>query len=389
MVDYYDPRVGLGSAYKFYKTQDKYTYKQIKEMLDKKEAFQLNKQGTKTAFFPIVGHGMYSYQGDIMFPDEYNGYTGILCIINVITRVAYCYALKNKTQEEVYDKFIQFFRDLNGLPIEHLQTDNGKEFTNKKLRALLNSENIDFYTVDPGDHFSQGIVERFNETLRRLITIYESAYKTRDWVSVLPDLVYNYNHRYHTTLKCAPIDANEVDQFDKELQRYGAAEKQFAMFSVGDRVRVLIPKQKFDKGRKVWSNEIYKIDEIKGHRLLVDGSWRKHYELQKIGAVHKKLFDNNEAIDKEAIVKEKKVVRDLRKEGVSNENVIENKRERRIKFDGSLVGKRYDMGGGEIGTIKKYEADNGEYKWFVKFDKKAKLDKDWVNEEEIKKYLVR
>ena len=202
MVDYYDPRVGLGSAYKFYKTQDKYTYKQIKEMLDKKEAFQLNKQGTQTAFFPNVGRGMYSYQGDIMFPDEYNGYNGILCIINVITRVAYCYALKNKTQEEVYDKFIQFFRDLNGLPIEHLQTDNGKEFTNKKLRALLNSENIDFYTVDPGDHFSQGIVERFNETLRRLITIYESAYKTRDWVSVLPDLVYNYNHRYHTSLGC-------------------------------------------------------------------------------------------------------------------------------------------------------------------------------------------
>ena len=51
MADYYDPRVGLGSAYKYYKSQDKYTYKQIKEMLDKKEAFQLNKQGTKTSFF--------------------------------------------------------------------------------------------------------------------------------------------------------------------------------------------------------------------------------------------------------------------------------------------------------------------------------------------------
>jgi hypothetical protein len=59
-------------------------------------------------------------------------------------------------------------------------------------------------------------------------------------------------------------------------------------------------------------------------------------------------------------------------------------RERKIKFDKSLVGKRYDMGGGEIGTIKRYEAA-GPYHWFVKFDKKAKLDSDWVNEEEIKK----
>lgn len=388
MADYYDPRVGLGSAYKFYKSQDKYTYKQIKEMLDKKEAFQLNKQGTKTAFFPNVGRGMYSYQGDIMFPNAYNGYIGILCIINVITRVAYCYALKSKAQDEIYNKFLQFFEDLKDLPIHHLQTDNGKEFTNKKLKSLFDSRDIDFYTVDPGDHFSQGTVERFNETLRRLITVYESAYKTRDWVSILPDLVYNYNHRFHTSLGCSPIDASEVDQFDKELKRYDLAEKQFTMFSVGDRVRVLIVKREFDKGRKEWSNEIYKIEDIKGHKLLVDGVWRKHYELQKIGAVHKKLFDNNEAIDKEAIRKEKKVVRDLRKEGVSDKNIVENKRERKIKFDASLVGKRYDMGNGEIGTIKKYEAE-GPYHWYVKFDKKAKLDYDWVNEDEIKKYLVR
>ena len=388
MADYYNPRVGLGSAYKYYKSQDKYTYKEIKEMLANKEAFQLNKQGTKTAFFPIVGKGMYSFQADLMFPDEYNGYTCILCIINAITRVAYCYAMKNKTQEEVYDKFVEFFKDLKG-SIHYLQTDNGKEFTNKKMRELLKQENVEFSTVSPKDHAGQGKIERFNGTLRRLITVYESAYKTRNWVSALDDLVYNYNHRYHRVIGCAPIDCDEVTQFDKELKKYDEAEKQFAMFSVGDRVRVLIPKQEFDKGRKQWSNEIYKIDDIKGHKLLVDGVWRKHYEVQKIKAVHKKLLDNNEAIDKEGIRKEKKVVRDLRKEGVSKENVVENKRDRRIKFDGSLVGKSYDMGDGEIGTIKRYDPDDGEYKWYVKFDKKAKLDSDWVNEEEIKKYLVR
>ena len=389
MADYYDPRVGLGSAYKYYKSQDKYTYKQIKEMLDKKEAFQLNKQGTKIAFFPIVGKGMYSYQADLMFPVEYNGYTCILCIINVITRVAYCYAMKNKTKEEVYDKFVKFFEDLDGYPIHYIQTDNGKEFTNKKLRELLKKENIEYDTVDPEDHAGQGKIERFNGSLRRLITIYESAYKTRNWVNALDDLVYNYNHRYHSAIGCAPVECDEISQFDKELKKYDEAQKQFSMFSVGDRVRVLIPKQEFDKGREEWSNEIYKIDDIRGHKLLVDGVWKKHYELQKIEAVHKKLFDNNEAIDKEAIRKEKKVKRDLRKEGVSDKNIVETKRERRIKFDGSLVGKRYDMGGGEIGTIKRYEPDDGEYKWWVKFDKKAQLDSDWVNEEEIKKYLVK
>ena len=383
MEDYYNPRKGLSGVYATYKGQDKYTYKQIKEMVSRQEAYQLNKGKTKIHYFPIVGHGPNSYQADLMFLDNDKGYTNILCIINVITRVAYAYPQKTKTDEETLSNFKKFYKEVPD--IEHLQTDRGKEFVNKKVKELF--KGIDYYQV--GTDYAQGKVERFNQTLRRLITIYQSGHKTTKWVDVLPDLLYNYNHRYHRSIGCAPIEANEHDMFAQELSKYDLAEAQLNTYKVGDRVRILLNKKMFQKGRSEWSNEVYRIESIEGHRLMVNGAPYQYYQLQKVGNVHKRLFDDNEPVDKEAIVKEKKVVRDLRKEGVSKENVIKNKRERRIKFDGSLVGKRYDMGGGEIGTIKKYEPDDGEFKWYVKFDTKAKLDSDWVNEDEIKKYLVR
>ena len=383
MEDYYNPRKGLSGVYSTYKGQDKYTLKQIKEMVQRQEAYQLNKGKTKIHFFPIVGHGPHSYQADLMFLDDDDGYKVILCIINVITRVAYAYPQKTKTEEETLENFQKFYKEVPD--VEHLQTDRGSEFINKSVKKLF--KNIDYYQVDTD--YAQGKVERFNQTLRRLITLYQDGHKTTKWVNVLPDLLYNYNHRYHRSIGCAPVDANEQDMYMQEMGKYDLAEAQLSSYKKGDRVRVLLNKKKFQKGRSQWSTKVYEIEKIDGHRLIVNGEPYQYYQLQKVGNVHKKLFDDNEEVDKEAIVKEKKVVRDLRKEGVSDKNIVENKRERRIKFDGSLVGRRYDMGGGEIGTIKKYEADNGEYKWFVKFDKKAKLDKDWVNEEEIKKYLVR
>ena len=234
MEAYYDPKRGLSGTYAFYKSQNKYTLKQIKDMLARQEAYQLNKQRTKTVYFHIVGHGKYSYQADLMFVDEDKGYTCILCIINVITRVAYVYPLKRKAAADTFEAFKEWIKDVGIDNIKHLQTDQGSEFTNKKVKELF--KDIDYYQVDVEDHFAQGKIERFNQTLRRLITLYQTAYKTRAWVDVLDDLVYNYNHRYHRAIGCAPIEANEVSQYLLELEKYPEAERIFATFKVGDRV---------------------------------------------------------------------------------------------------------------------------------------------------------
>ena len=392
MEAYYDVKHGLGSAYKFYKSQKKYTYDEIKSMIANQEAYQLNRQGTKVSFFPILGPGPGSYQADLMFPPEVDGYSSILCIINVLTRVAYCYAQKSKA-----DTFgnLKLWLTSNRKSVNFVQTDSGTEFVNKNVKKLFADEGIEFHAVDPKDHTGQGKVERFNGTLRRLITIYMSAYKTRDWVKVLPDLVYNYNHRFHRSLGCAPVDADEATVFDRELGQYDAAQKQFDEFAVGDKVRTLIYKDIFDKGRKEWSASVYKIDEIRGNLIHVANvGWKKHYQLQRIAGVHTKLFDNNEEIDKVAIKKDKKVVRDMRKEDIGAHNKVGlkevgvvGKRERVLKMDASLIGRRIDRGGGETGKITKYDPD-GDYKWYVKYDKKAENDFELMDAAEVRKYIV-
>jgi hypothetical protein len=108
-----------------------------------------------------------------------------------------------------------------------------------------------------------------------------------------------------------------------------------------------------------------------------------------------KFFDDNiDPIDKEVMRKEKKIVRDLRKEGVgaynkpgAKEIEVRGKRERVLKMDASLIGRRIDRGAGETGKITKYE-DDGDYKWYVVYDKKAKLKSEWMDAGEVRKFLV-
>ena len=71
-----------------------------------------------------------------------------------------------------------------------------------------------------------------------------------------------------------------------------------------------------------WSSKIYRISGVKFHKFLVDGEPYSAHQLQKISSVHTKLFDDNDEVDKVAIRKEKKVVRDLRKEGMSHHNTL-------------------------------------------------------------------
>ena len=74
--------------------------------------------------------------------------------------------------------------------------------------------------------------------------------------------------------------------------------------------------------------------------------------------------------------KEKKVKRDLRKEGVSSKDVIE--------YGKNLIGKRV-KDGKDKGVIFKYDRI-GDYKWWVRFD--GDRDDEAMNLAEIKRMLV-
>jgi hypothetical protein len=382
-MNYKDPKTGLSGVYATYRRFGG-SIKETKKKLNDDSGYQINKQTGKVFYFPIRGRGVGSYQVDLMFPPPFNGIDTLLCCINVNSRYAYVYALRGK--KKVYDAMKMFIKDAKDdkRPVVYLQSDKGSEFNNTKIKELLEESNIIYNTVKTADHAGQGKVERFNGTLRRLITLYCSSNDTSNWVDVISDLMYNYNNRINRMMGCSPAEADEYMQILRASKQYDMAKKAFDLFRVGDKVRTLKDKNLFDKGRKEWSKEIFEIDDIDHNTFIINGNKYKSYELQKInnGYTLSKEYENTLTATKD----KKRQTRFLNKEGVSVVNIRE-KRERVIKYDKSLVGRRIDRGNGETGTITKYEED-GPFHFFVKYDKKALNKSEWMDAAEVKEFII-
>lgn len=87
----------------------------------------------------------------------------ILTVINIFSKKAYAYPLKNKTGEAVKTALEKLIRDLGHL-IKHIHTDRGKEFYNSAVRTLLQRHHINLYSTFTTK--KAAICERFNRTIK-------------------------------------------------------------------------------------------------------------------------------------------------------------------------------------------------------------------------------
>ena len=313
---YYNPKTGLGNrAFAIRARTLGFSSKEISDFLSSQEVYQINKQNVQEPHhFPIWGVP-YSYQADTidMGDKSYKGWRYVLTIIDINTRKAYAQPFKQKSSEAAW---------LIGWLKEHkpkcMQIDQGTEFS-KKVDAFCTANNINLRRVATGASTDQGKVERFNGTLRRLITLYCSAYKNDDWVKVLQDLMENYNSRFCLPIHMAPDDADEKTCYDSNFKQYRAAQVSFDQFAIGERVRKLIStKGAFTKGRQTWSKQVLTITHIQHHEFtLSDGSTVKSWDVQYVPDGDPAGFDVFDTrVPTEVVKKRAKVVRDLRKEGL-------------------------------------------------------------------------
>ena len=87
-------------------------------------------------------------------------------------------------------------------------------------------------------------------------------------MSVLPDLVKDYNNTVHSSIKMLPIDAskkkNELTVWRNLYPDRFKTNRLTPKFSVGDRVRITKKKKVFEKGYTTrWTEEIFTIKEIR------------------------------------------------------------------------------------------------------------------------------
>jgi len=93
-----------------------------------------------------------------------------------------------------------------------------------------------------------------------------SARGSYKFLDILPQLIDRYNHSYHRTIGCTPVEVTEENQ-DEILQRISKStdrkQKLVQKFNEDEPVRISKYKALFEKGyTPSWSGEIFKIAKV-------------------------------------------------------------------------------------------------------------------------------
>lgn len=135
------------------------------------------------------------YQADLVkiipHAKSNKGYKFMMTVINAFSKFAFAVPLKTKTGVDVARAHEPI---LAANKMKYLQTDNGKEYYNSVVQALLNRYGVKHYSTYSEKKAS--IVERFNRTLKIRVYRTFSEQGHYQWLTLLPDLVKR------TTIPC-------------------------------------------------------------------------------------------------------------------------------------------------------------------------------------------
>jgi transposase InsO family protein len=273
---FYNPRTGLRSGGELYRLiregdldkrlKEPLTLQEVKEFVANQATTQINRsQAAKPEHFTsIVARDINTnWQCDLAdfqnFARVNKNTRYILVCIDVYSRYVWARPLRTKTGPDVAKALESVFEEAKASP-ENLNSDNGGEFLNKHVQKLLKERNIVHWLADPGDHRKQGIVERFNRTLRHMIQLYQTANGTQQWLGILPSTVENYNNAMHSGIKAVPMKVYSGDAQPTSKNHRPD------VLSEGTRVRMIKTRGMFDKASstKQWSKNVY---QIVGHEL--------------------------------------------------------------------------------------------------------------------------
>ena len=144
------------------------------------------------------------HQADILYlpHDKFKKktYKYALNIVDVASRYKGSYQLTTKNAKEVAQAFQWIYQNTSLTYPKTLIIDDGKEFYGD-VTKLMEKHDVTIQRGDPGQHGSQGIVERFNRTLAdRLFSFQyhkelgDPSKSNREWVSRLQNVVSALNN---------------------------------------------------------------------------------------------------------------------------------------------------------------------------------------------------
>lgn len=360
---FYDLHTGYQSASKLYKKarelDSTIKYSDVLEFHKSQEINQINKKHkvTRQNFYKIVSPDL-TFNLDHLFinkslkgkkePTTQSDYYIFLLAVDIGSRKAFIYHIPNKSQNETvkaFDKFIvQLNKDihkLDGTPDEYARESPLKIYTDdaftilkdrcKKLDIILDTQTAKDDHISKGNRL--GIIDRLTRTIKNILMKYIYTHKRYTVPEVVSVIIENYNNTPHDGLNnITPNEAFENKHIRYENYKQGIEHNMNlasqSKFNIGDRVRVLDAFSLFEKEKPQFSKEIYTIKEYRGYKYKVedkDGKQPrrlfKFHELQKVDKVDAPVEEEN--IENIKTSKKKiKTRRDLKREGISEENII-------------------------------------------------------------------
>ena len=302
--------------------------KDVQDWLREQPVNQIHYEDTrKKNYLPIFSNTPYSFQIDLTFLPKFKqanrGYTILLTAININTRRGYAYKMKKKS--EAYDALVRFIDEATPNTIT---SDNGGEFISRRVLDLFDRKGVRFFTVPAGDKHMVGMIERFNRTIKERLNKYFTHTGKPIWYDVLDDMLENYNNTVHSSIGQSPNSVQTKDEsriIQEAMLKTQAILNSRRQVDEGDYVRVPLKKKLFDKGEPTYSKAVYVVKSVNdtGSEIKVSGRNEsfKHEDVLLVS----KVVD----VDDSEVQKAKKgarVERRLRKEGVSESNIIPGRR---------------------------------------------------------------
>ena len=264
-----DPKTGFISIDKFRRKYPEYSVKDVKDAMSIIKTYQQNSAIRKPKIFNTI---KASFVGDVTQADlmdvSYNSTVNnnikyLLTFIDVYSRYVYIKPVRNKEMKTITDAMQDILKNIK---VKNLTTDDGSEFNNKIFKDLMTKKAITHYITPANTPNKLAIIERFHRTLRDRIRHYQTENNTEKYIDKLGDLLYNYNHTYHRTIKNIPCDVLVGAKPTPTISSV------IYPFKIGDTVRISVQKATFRKGTQAFSDNTYTISGVNKHSFLINNS---------------------------------------------------------------------------------------------------------------------
>lgn len=285
--------VGSGIVQFYYNIRLKYLNIQRKDVADflkRQKNYQLTRNTRHVINKPILASAPNSrWAIDLIDMDRYidknKGFRYILTCIDHFSRYAWAVPIKNKSSHDV-SIAMGIICEKAGVYPHILQKDNGKEFAGE-TNQFMNRHNIEWINTLSYSPQSNGLIENFNNQLRKMLRELMIRHNNLVWYNQLDLCCSIKNKQRNSTTKKRPIDVwqsipynaeEELKNRDvginiKEKARKNVLKNTTQELEVGDFVRVKMS-QLYSQVRKMvkdgdkkyivvkYSPEIYVIDKI-------------------------------------------------------------------------------------------------------------------------------